>query len=198
LFVGSELGWEGMAGKELFPNADEYFRWVVFRDPNWDYNKRPVNYDADYALANKPDIVAIMNADNPDMSAFAKRGGKILVVGGWADTGTPPGGSVDYYNSVVKKMGEKQTRDFFRLFMVPGMNHQMGINGPENFNFDSLRVVMDWQATGKAPDSIVATRYKNGKEVGKRLICPFPQVAVYSGNGAGDDPANFACKTAKK
>jgi feruloyl esterase len=198
LFVGSELGWEGMAGPELFPNADEYFRWVVYGDPNWDNKKRPVNYDSDYALANKAEIVAIMNADNPDMSAFAKRGGKLLVVGGWADTGTPPGGSVDYYNSVVKKMSEKQTRDFFRLFMVPGMNHQMGTNGSENFNFDSLKAVMDWQATGKAPDSIVATHYKNGKEAGKRLICPYPLVAVYKGSGAQDNPMNFGCKTAKK
>jgi feruloyl esterase len=95
-------------------------------------------------------------------------------------------------------MGETQTRNFFRLFMVPGMNHQMGTSGIENFNFDSLNTVMDWQATGKAPDSIVAMRYKNGKEVGKRLICPYPQVAVYSGNGAPDDPTNFSCKPLKK
>src|ERR1041385_7457232 len=198
LFAGSELGWEGMAGQELFPNADEYFRWVVYGDPNWDYKKRPVNYDSDFALANKPETVAIMNADNPDMSAFAKRGGKLLVVGGWADTGTPPGGSVDSYNSVVKRMGEKQTRDFFRLFMVPAMGHQMGTNGPENFNFDSLKTVMDWKATGKAPDSIVATRYQNGKEVGRRRICPYPQVAAYKGSGAQDDPANFICQMPKK
>ena len=197
LFVGSELGWEQMAGPELFPNADEYFKWVVFGDPNWTYKKRPVNYDADWTLANKTEIKAIMNAENPDMSAFAKRGGKLIVVGGWADTGTAPGGSVEYYNSVVKKMGEKQTRDFFRLFMVPGMNHQMGTNGIENFNFDSLKVVMDWKATGKAPDQIIATRYQNGKEVGKRLICAYPAVAVYKGAGAQDDPANFECRERK-
>jgi feruloyl esterase len=197
LFPGSELGWAGMAGPELFPNAEEYFQWVVFQDPNWDYKKRPVNYDSDWALANKPEMVAIMNADNPDMSAFAKRGGKLLVVGGWADTGTAPGGSVDYYKSVVKKMGEKRTRDFFRLFMVPGMGHQMGTNGVETFNFDSLTVVMEWRETGKAPDQLVATRYQNGKEVGKRLICAYPQVAVYKGSGAQDDPANFTCKVPK-
>jgi len=197
LFVGSELGWEQMAGPELFPNADEYFKWVVFGDPNWTYKKRPVNYDADWTLANKTEIKAIMNAENPDMSAFAKRGGKLIVVGGWADTGTAPGGSVEYYNSVVKKMGEKQTRDFFRLFMVPGMNHQMGTNGIENFNFDSLKVVMDWKGTGKAPDQIIATRYQNGKEVGKRLICAYPAVAVYKGAGAQDDPANFECRERK-
>ena len=194
LFPGSELGWAAMAGPQLFPNAEEYFRWVVFGDPAWDYKKRPVNYDSDWTLANKPEIAAIMNASDPDMSAFAKRGGKLLVVGGWADTGTAPGGSVDYYKSVVRKMGEKQTRDFFRLFMVPGMGHQMGTNGIENFTFDSLKVVLDWKQTGKAPDQIVATRYKNGKEVGKRLICAYPQIAVYNGTGAQDDPANFNCK----
>ena len=94
-------------------------------------------------------------------------------------------------------MGEKQTRDFFRLFMVPGMNHTMGTNGIENFNFDSLKVVMDWKATGKAPDQIIATRYQNGKEVGKRLICAYPAVAVYNGAGAQDDPANFTCRQPK-
>jgi feruloyl esterase len=193
LFPGSERGWASMAGPELFPNAEEYFKWVVFQDPNWDYRKRPVNYDTDWALANTPEQVELMNA-GPDLGAFAKRGDKLLVVGGWADTGTAPGGSIEYYNEVIKKIGERQTRDFFRLFMVPGMGHIMGTGGIENFNFDSLKVVMDWKATGKAPDSIIATRYQNGKEVGKRLICAYPQAAVYKGSGAPEDPANFSCK----
>jgi feruloyl esterase len=54
--------------------------------------------------------------------------------------------------------------------------------------------VQDWKLTGKAPDQIVVTRYQNGNEVGKRLVCPYPQVASYKGSGNPNDAANFTCK----
>ena len=91
-------------------------------------------------------------------------------------------------------MGADKTRDSIRLFMVPGMGHCLGKAGADAFDFDSLKVLQDWKAGGKAPDQIVATHYQNGKEAGKRLVCAYPQIAVYKGTGSPDDAANFTCK----
>lgn len=196
LFKGSELGWTAQAGPEPFPNALEFFKWVVFADPNWDYKTRPVNFDGDVAAANKPEL-AVLSAVDPNLSGFLNRGGKMLIVGGWADSGIAPGSSVDYYKAVQARMGEKQIRDSVRLFMVPGMGHCLGTNGAEAFNFDSLKVLQEWRQGGKAPDQVVTTHYKNGREAGTRLVCSYPQVAVYKGTGSSDDAANFTCKMPK-
>jgi len=78
--------------------------------------------------------------------------------------------------------------------MVPGMGHIMGRNGPLNFDFDSIKVLLDWKQSGKAPDQIVANQYKDGKQAGTRLICAYPRVAVHKGAGSPTDAANFTCK----
>jgi feruloyl esterase len=117
------------------------------------------------------------------------------LIEGWADATIAPGAAIDYYDAVLKTVGATpEVRDSIRLFMVPGMGHCMGRTGAEAFDFDSLKAVQDWKLTGKAPDQIVVTRYQNGKEVGKRLVCAYPQVASYKGSGDPNDAANFTCK----
>ena len=81
-----------------------------------------------------------------------------------------------------------------RFFMVPGMGHGLGSAGAENFNVDTLGLIEAWKKTGKAPEQLVVSHYKNGVEVGKRLVCPYPEIAQYRGIGSGEDPANFECK----
>jgi feruloyl esterase len=193
VFKGSELGWGSAAGPDPFPNAVEFFKWVVFADPNWDYKTRPVNFDTDVAIAQGPALSAL-SAVNPDITGFLDRGGKILIVGGWADAAIAPGASIDYYKAVVAKMGADKVRDSVRLFMVPGMGHCLGTTGTDAFNFDSLKLLQDWREGGKAPEQIVATHYQNGKEAGTRLVCAYPQIAVYTGAGRPNDAANFVCK----
>ena len=193
VFKGSELGWTAAAGPNPFPNAIEFFKWVVFADPNWDYKTRPVNFDSDVAIAQGPALSAL-GAVNPDITGFLNRGGKMLIVSGWADAAIAPGASVDYYKAVVAKMGADKVRDSIRLFMIPGMGHCLGTTGADAFDFDSLKVLQNWREGGKAPEQIIATHYQNGKEVGKRLVCAYPQIAVYKGTGSPNDAANFTCK----
>ena len=193
VFKGSELGWAASAGPNPFPNAIEFFKWVVFADPNWDYKARPVNFDSDVAIAQGP-ALSPLSAVNPDITRFLDRGGKMLIVGGWADAAIAPGASVDYYKAVVAKIGADKVRESVRLFMVPGMGHCLGTMGADAFDFDSLKVLEEWRAGGKAPEQIVATHYQNGKEVGKRLVCAYPQIATYKGMGNPNDATNFTCK----
>jgi feruloyl esterase len=77
------------------------------------------------------------------------------------------------------------------LFMVPGMAHCGGGIGPDRN--DSMTAMIDWVEKGKAPASIVASRVVNNQVVRTRPLCPYPQVARYSGQGSIDDAANFRC-----
>jgi len=195
LLPGSELGWGVMAGAAPFPYSVEFFRYLVFKDPKWDYKTRPVNFDSDVALADTPENL-ILNARNPDLSKYFSRRGKLLLLGGWNDTAIAPSSNYDYYNEVIVKMGNK-ARNSMRLFMVPGMGHCPVPTGGTGFSIDTQSVLEQWQSSGKPPDQVIAEQRTNGKLERKTLVCAYPQIAVYKGNGSLDDPANFFCRRSK-
>jgi feruloyl esterase len=192
LFPGGELGWNGLTGAAQPSGvATGWFKGLVFQDPAWDYRTRPVNFDADVAVSDK---VVDGNSTDPDLRKFFGKGGKLLLVNGWAEATTPPTAGIDYYKSVVAKVGEKLARDSMRLFVVPGMAHTPGTTGRENFNFDALSVIEQWADSGKAPDVLIVDHYKDGMLVGKRLACQYPMAAIYQGRGNTEDPSSYLCK----
>jgi feruloyl esterase len=194
MYPGSELGWAQLAGGDAPLGIPlDFFKYYVFKDPNWDYKTRPIDFDKDVALADKPEIQPV-NAVDPDLKRFFARGGKLLLVDGWADTSVPPKVAINYYKNVLTKTGAGAVKESMRFFIVPAMGHGPGTTGVENFNFDALGVVEQWKQTGKAPDQLIVSHYKNGMEVGKRLVCQYPQVARYEGGGNTEDPARYACK----
>jgi len=187
---GSELGWNTMAGPQPLGLGLDLFKFVVFKDPNWDY--RTFNFDSDMALTLKADG-GVMNALDPNLKAFIARGGKIVQYHGWSDPQISPLSSVRYYNTVLDTLGgASKVTDSYRLFMVPGMAHCGGGEGTSNF--DMLTAVEQWVEVKKAPDQIPASRMRDGKVDRTRPLCPYPQVAKYKGTGSIDDAANFACK----
>ncbi|MBV9768731.1 MAG: tannase/feruloyl esterase family alpha/beta hydrolase [Bryobacterales bacterium] len=190
LMPGSELGWATQAGPRPFGAAADYFRFIVFKNPDWDY--KTLNFDTDVALAYQDDHDTI-NATNADLTAFFKRGGKILQYQGWSDQQVSAGNSPKYYNSVLEKMGDAaKLAESYRLFMVPGMGHCGGGEGTDTF--DKIGALEQWVTTKKAPDQIVASRVIAGKVVRTRPLCPYPQIAVYKGSGSTDEAANFSCE----
>jgi feruloyl esterase len=194
LYPGSELGWTQLAGGDAPLGIPvEFFKFYVFRDARWDYKTRPVNFDGDVTLSNRPEIQPV-NAVDPDLGKFFARGGKLLLVDGWADTAVPPKVAINYYNAVVKKLGAARVKESMRFFMVPGMGHGPGTNGAENFNFDALSLIEQWKENGKTPDQLVVSHFKDGKEVGTRLVCQYPHVAAYAGSGNIEDSASYSCK----
>jgi feruloyl esterase len=194
LYPGSELGWAQLAGGDQPLGIPvDFFKYYVFKDPNWDFKKRPLNFDSDVALAERPEVAPV-NAVDPDLRKFFARDGKLLLVGGWNDASVPPKVAINYYKAVVDKVGAKTVQQSMRFFMVPGMGHGGGTTGPENFSFDALAMIELWKQTGKAPEELIVSHYKNGMEAGKRLVCQYPKVAMYKGSGNTEDPASFACK----
>jgi feruloyl esterase len=191
LSVGSELGWGELP--QPFAIAESHYKYIVFGDPMWDF--RTLTFDAGLAKAEHIDAsVGQLTANDPDLSAFRKRGGKLLQYHGWNDQQIAAQNSINYYESVVGRVGSiRQTEDFYRLFMVPGMMHCQGGDGATD-RFDTITALEQWVETGKAPERLIASHASNAKVDRTRPLCPYPQVATYKGAGSTDDELNFTCR----
>ena len=204
LAVGSEVHPTEMdfwilGEKALQPNmAQEAFRWMVHRDPEWDRAQFAV--DVDFPAAAK--VASILDADDPDLSAFLKRGGKLIIHHGWNDSAIPPGSTLNYYDAMLAKVGPAVDQQV-RLFMVPGMGHGTGRPGPEYY--DVFGELERWVEGGDAPDQIVAYQYAeapppligptpDARASRTLLLCAWPKLATYKGSGSTDDHANFSCR----
>ncbi len=192
LYRGSELDWSfftDAAGP--IGIATSTLRDVVLKDPAWDYRTSPVDFDRHVALADQSDIARV-NASNPDISAFVKQGGKLILSGGWNNALVPAGAVLDYYERVRATLGPAQAQRAVRLYMVPGMIECNG--GPGTDTFDMLGVMRNWVERNQAPNEVIASRVEHGKVLRTRPLCPYPQVATYRGRGSTDDAGSFSCK----
>ena len=160
-----------------------------------------MDLDRDVAYADQH-VGPILNSMNADLRPFRERGGKLIQYHGWADWGITPYNSIDYFNSVVSTVGgstsdaaRQDVQEFHRLFLMPGVSHCSGGDGPDAF--DGLGALEAWVERGEAPERIQAAKLVDGKTVRTRPLCPYPQVARYDGSGSIDDAANFACESAE-
>jgi feruloyl esterase len=187
---GSELGWGTWAGPQPFGIGNEHFRYVVFKNPDWDF--LTLDFDRDIVVAEQIDHDTI-NALDPNLQPFFDRHGKLIHYHGWNDPQISPGNSVNYYKSVATTLGGASRIDpSYRLFMVPGMAHCSGGEGPNTF--DMVTALEAWVEQHHPPDRIIATHQTNGVSDRTRPLCPYPQVATYAGSGSTDDAASFVCK----
>ena len=168
----------------------DFFKYFVYADPNWDW--RVFNIDGDVADADAK-VGPIVNVTDPNLKPFKARGGKLIMYHGWADNVVSPLTSLNYYKRVQEVIGERETDEFFRIFLVPGMYHCGG--GPGCNEFDMVRAIEDWVEKGKAPDRVIASKKTDGKVNQTRPLCPYPQIASYKGSGSLDDAANFTCES---
>ena len=201
---GSETGGGGWGlwisgaapGKSLqFAFGTQFFTNMVYADPAWDFH----TFNVDRAMKAADDkFASILNATDPDLRRFRQHGGKLILYHGWSDAAIPPVNAINYYQSVVSKMGEENTAPFLRLYMVPGMQHCGGGPGPNTFGqsgvaqsdplHDVDAALERWVEQGVAPDYIIAARAGR-----TRPLCPYPEVARWKGSGSTDDASNFTC-----
>jgi feruloyl esterase len=190
-------------------------RYGSFYDfPGATYSVMDFDYDRD------PPRLALMerlyNVQNPDLRKFKAAGGRMISFIGWNDNNIPGGAMVDYYDTVLRTMGgEQPTQDFYRLFMMPAVNHcQYGAGGGEA---DWITALENWVEKGIAPDRVIAHHMRTepyplipGEAWAQmarhplppdsfdrtRPLFPYPDVARWSGKGDPDDAANWV-KTAR-
>lgn len=181
--------------------ARSFFANFVYSDTGWQLAQ--LNLDKDLKAAKA--IAPVVASDNPDLSAFKARGGKLILFHGWSDAAITPLATIQYYDAVRAKMGVKSADAFSRLFMVPGMSHCFGGPGPNSF--DMLATLDAWVEHGKAPDQVIAAKTDNdyadllgmpAKTLRTRPLCAYPKVAQWDGKGSSDDAGSFSCQLAKR
>jgi len=192
--VGEEAsGWYGWIVPSTTPSrylgfAENFLKYSAFEvdDPDFDWKSFDFNEDPPKMKY----MASVINATDPDLSGFKAAGGKMIHYHHWADAGVPPLLSINYYEEVLELLGEK-TKDFYRLFMVPGAFH--GGPGVGCGNVDWFTPLVDWVEKGIEPEEIIGSRIVKGKVVRTRPLCPYPKVARYKGDGSIDDAENFEC-----
>jgi feruloyl esterase len=208
---GFESGWRiPTPGAPVNPLFADMPRYVGRQDPNWD----PMTFELETDLALALKNGGFIEATNPDLAKFKARGGKLLLYHGWADPGPAPENTVNYLEAVNRRLGGPQD-DWMRLFLMPGVGHCGGGVGPDQADF--LGALERWREQGVAPGHIIATRRagRTGQPPSpegfgvprppspegsggpmspmSRPLCPYPQVARYTGSGSTDEAKNFRC-----
>jgi feruloyl esterase len=151
---------------------------------NADYDWHTFDLDRDMPIINSK--AGFVDAIEPDLSKFKAHGGKLLLYAGWSDPAITPENTVLYYENLTKKMGSQS--DFVRLFMVPGMAHCRGGDGPNTF--DTVGAMEAWREKSATPTALTGF---NPQTSLTRPICSYPQYTKYKGSGNIKDAANWTC-----
>jgi feruloyl esterase len=182
-----------------------YFSNMVYEKPDWDYKTFTLE---DGLKSAEEKTASSLNATDPDLKPFKARGGKLILYHGWNDPAIPAINTVNYYDAIIAKMGQRDADSFVRLYMVPGMQHCNDGPGPDSFGqvgrlvFDDPQHSVDaaleqWVEKGAAPATIVASKYAEDDHQHPKMtrpLCAYPQSAKYKGSGDTNEAANFACQ----
>lgn len=178
--------------------ATQAYRYLILNRPNWqigDYDDaRDFTRASDVRIAGRS-LSTILDADSPDLTRFARHGGKLIMYVGGADALISPAAGLAYYRLVTARMGGLvRTQRFFRLFVAPGMQHCQGGGGPNAFGqawiapaakrdarHDIRRALQAWVEHGRVPRVLVAAKYDEGRRgalIATQELRPFPGAAT--------------------
>ena len=220
---GSELAWAGVyvpqGGQARMMSPTISLGTLKYlandKNPPADYTLKDFQFTASSFKATTQ-LHDLYDSTDPDLGAYAKAGGKLIIWHGLADPHISPLNSIAYYTAMNKVMGEKAVGQFARLYLFPGGYHCAGGEGP--FNFDVMSAMMAWVENGTAPFAMVASHQVGGPRgpvsgvpagegtpLGQgrpvaaqvpavdrtRPVYPYPLTAQYKGSGSIDDAKNF-------
>jgi tannase/feruloyl esterase len=172
----------------LFTLQDQFIKYFVTQDAGYD----SLTFSPAAAATRLMSLSALLDATDPDLSAFRSHGGKLILWHGWADYAISAYGTVRYYEHVVSTAGGQSPADaFVRFYTSPGVDHTgTGKGGPI---FDLLGPLDGWVEQGTAPGDLVAYRRGGGALLPVRPLCRYPTYPRYSGAGDPSSAASFSC-----
>jgi Tannase and feruloyl esterase len=188
----------GKVAGSPFPVPVSWLGTWLMRNPsfNWQTLTYP-EFDKLFAQSVR-EFSGVIATDNPDLSAFEKDGGKIIIWHGLADQLIFTQGTINYYQRVQQAMGGPGPTDSFaRLFLASGAQHCASAAGPAPAApaqpIDSL---VNWVEHGKAPTAILGTTTDpaTGVVTDSRPICLYPKFAHYIGHGSTTQARNYVCR----
>lgn len=142
-------------------------------------------------------FMAPPDVDDPKLSTFRAKGGKLIVYHGNSDAVFSVNDTTRWFARLQANAGS-EAANFSRFYPVPGMAHCVG--GPATDQFDALGALVDWVEQGKAPGALTASVNPENKELPAgwsktrtRPLCVWPQVARYTG-GDLESAASFRCE----
>lgn len=160
-----------------------------------DVNANPLDFmETPEITRRRRELSETLDSTNPDLAAFHRRQGKMIVVSGTNDTLASPGAQLDYYQSVIDKMGQPVVDEFARFFVIPQAGHGLtganyAIDGdgktipsvavPNSFN--RLSVLIDWVEKKVTPGkSLTVTAGEKSLP-----LCSYPTYPKFVGGPSG-------------
>ncbi|MFE2430518.1 tannase/feruloyl esterase family alpha/beta hydrolase [Streptomyces sp. NPDC059373] len=195
---GSELNWAGIitpatatAGSGDISFVRETLRYQIFDSPQPTLTYKDVKFTEAYYKKIMQPNEGMYDATDPNLKAFKAAGGKLILWHGLGDQHIPAVGTMAYYKAVEKVMGSTAaTESFARLFLLPGVAHCGGGQGPDTF--DALTALTDWVTKGDAPSSLTTTSVdSSGNTTATRPVYPFPYVAENTTGGSADEAGSY-------
>jgi hypothetical protein len=174
-----------------YPTAQSYFgieifKYFILQDPRWDYS----TYDFKGHEKEIRYVSTYLDAVSTDYSGLKKRKGKIIFWHGWNDPAISAYATIDHYKAV--QAGDPDVRDYMRLFLLPGVLHCGGGDGPAQI--DWIGLIRDWVEKNKAPERVIVSKAVDGKEVITRPVFPYPVESAYDGKGDPNKESSFVLK----
>ena len=138
-------------------------------------------------------LSTLIDGTNPDLSAFAAKGGKMLIWYGMADACVSVYRTAEYLHNVSQRMGEGAARNVVRMVTSPHVGH--ALDGPGAGRFDWIAAIENWTEKGQPVDNLVATRFEADNTTAKftRPLCEYPKFPRYKGSGDTTKADNFSC-----
>jgi pimeloyl-ACP methyl ester carboxylesterase len=177
----------GTTTPDAFPISTGWFQYWLTQNPSFNWETLTYEQFLQYFNQSVREFAYPIATDNPNLSAFERDGGKILIWHGLADQLIFPQGTIQYYQRVQDTLGAANTATFARLFIAPGAAHCGPAAGPAPAN--PLQDVVNWVEHGQAPATILATGGTGpAGQATQRQLCMYPYLSEY----VSGDPASLS------
>jgi feruloyl esterase len=176
----------GLKDAFIYFMADQLVRFMVMRDPQ--YNS--LRFEPGEHIPQLLRLSNVVDASNPNLDAFRRRGGKLFLMHGTVDMAIPPGNTIAYYKSLEQRYGTVALHSFARFYVAPGFGHG---DGSFVASWNSLSALDAWVDQGTEPSNQIITDTSATSSGRSRPLCEYPAWPKYLGAGDPNRASSFRC-----